>query len=101
MATLFPHLRRSFMRSVVLSVGLAWVSCPGALGAVPEGTWIVSDRVAIKVFECSGHLCGQIAWLRNPKLRIREMCGRVIVWGLTPVGPVRWTSECSLMKKTR
>ena len=72
---LFPHPRRVFMGLVVLPLALAWILCPGALGAVPEGTWIVSKRVAIRVFDCSSHFCGQIVWLRQSKLRTREMFG--------------------------
>jgi uncharacterized protein (DUF2147 family) len=60
-----------------------------ALG--PEGTWIISDRVVIDIFGCDNVLCGRVVWLRNPKLRTAEMCGRTIVWGLTPSGPEQWT----------
>jgi len=48
--------------------------------------------VAIEVFDCSSLLCGRIVWLRNPALRTAEMCGKTIVWGLTPAGPGRWTN---------
>lgn len=57
---------------------------------VPDGTWLVSERVAFDIFPCKGALCGRIAWLRNPALRTTTMCGRTIVWGLTAAGPSQW-----------
>jgi uncharacterized protein (DUF2147 family) len=78
---------------VRLAVALALLICSGeaarALG--PEGTWIISDRVVIDIFSCDNALCGRVVWLRNPRLRTAEMCGRTIVWGLTPSGPEQWT----------
>ena len=56
----------------------------------PDGTWLVSQRVAFDIFPCKGALCGKISWLRNPALRTRTMCGRTIVWGLTSAGPSQW-----------
>jgi len=77
----------------LLLVGTAWVGCcPASAQRTPEGAWIVSHRVAIQVFECSGSLCGRIAWLRNPALRTSEMCGKTIIWGLTPDGPAHWSN---------
>lgn len=63
----------------------------GAAALTPDGTWLVSDRVAIQVFNCRQSLCGRVVWLRQPALRTPSMCGRTIVWGLTPAGPDRWT----------
>jgi uncharacterized protein (DUF2147 family) len=57
---------------------------------VPDGTWLVSQRVAFNVFPCRDALCGRIAWLRDPALRTSEMCGRTIIWGLTSDGPAQW-----------
>jgi uncharacterized protein (DUF2147 family) len=81
---------------------------PPAASAVPEGTWLLDDRVAVEVFECSGLLCGRIVWLvrpRNPagqpdldhlnpdpSLRQRHLCGLTIIWGLQPDSPGRWSS---------
>jgi uncharacterized protein (DUF2147 family) len=78
----------------LLLVGAAWVGCcpASAQRTKPEGAWIVSDRVAIQVFDCSGSLCGRIVWLRNPALRTSEMCGKTIIWGLTPDGPAHWSN---------
>ncbi len=59
---------------------------------VPEGSWIVSDRLAIQVFECDAMLCGRIVWLRNPALRTPAMCGRTIVWNLRSTGPTEWSN---------
>jgi Uncharacterized protein conserved in bacteria (DUF2147) len=88
------HAGRSVLSALLLFVGLAWACCPCfcAQAATPEGAWVVSDRVAIKAFDCSGLLCGRVAWLRNPALRTKEMCGRTIVWGLAPDGPARWSN---------
>ena len=58
--------------------------------AVPDGTWLVNQRVAFDVFSCQNALCGRIVWLRNPALRTSEMCGRTIIWGLTSDGPAQW-----------
>src|SRR5215213_1369251 len=78
--------------AVRLAVALVLLICGGgaarALG--PEGTWIISDRVVIDIFGCDNVLCGRVVWLRNPKLQTAEMCGRTIVWGLTPSGPEQW-----------
>jgi uncharacterized protein (DUF2147 family) len=78
----------------LLFTGAVWARCPPASAqmAKPEGAWIISDRVAIEVFDCGGSLCGRIVWLRNPALRTAEMCGRTIVWGLTPDGPASWSN---------
>jgi uncharacterized protein (DUF2147 family) len=56
----------------------------------PDGTWLVSQRVAFDIFPCKDALCGKISWLRDPALRTGTMCGRTIVWGLTSDGPSRW-----------
>jgi uncharacterized protein (DUF2147 family) len=80
-------------RIAALSLGiLGMISCLGARAEVPipDGTWLVSQRVAFDVFPCKDALCGRIAWLRNPALRTRSMCGRTIVWGLTSAGPAQW-----------
>jgi uncharacterized protein (DUF2147 family) len=56
----------------------------------PDGTWLVSQRVAFDIFQCRDDLCGKIVWLRDPRLRTRENCGRTIIWGLTAKGPTQW-----------
>ena len=56
----------------------------------PDGTWLVSQRVAFDIFPCRDDLCGKIVWLRDPRLRTRENCGRTIIWGLTAKGPTEW-----------
>ena len=57
---------------------------------VPDGTWLVSQRVAFDIFPCKDALCGRIVWLRNPALRSPTMCGRTIIWGLTSHEPRQW-----------
>ena len=75
---------------------------------VPRGTWLLANRVAIQVFDCSGLLCGKIVWLArprttagrpdvdhlnpDPKLRERPLCGLTILWGLRPNGPGHWSN---------
>ncbi len=75
--------------------------------AVPDGTWLLANRVAVDIFECSGLLCGRIVWLLRPRtstgqpdvdhlnpditLRQRPLCGLTIIWGLQPDGPEHWS----------
>ncbi len=61
------------------------------MAAVPEGIWTVGDRVAVRIFDCSGDLCGQVIWLQNPALRTPAICGRTIIWGLRSSGPEQWS----------
>jgi uncharacterized protein (DUF2147 family) len=77
-----------------LLLALATYIVPAARGAEawrPEGSWIVSDRVAVELFDCSARLCGRIVWLRNPALRTAAMCGRTIVWNLRRSGTTEWS----------
>lgn len=78
-----------------------------ASSAVPAGTWMFANRVALRIFDCKGLLCGKIAWLlrpddragqpdldyRNPDpaLRQRHLCGLTIIWGLQPNGQNHWS----------
>ena len=75
--------------TLCMLVALPWPAVQAEL-PVPDGTWIVSQRVAFDIFPCKAALCGRIAWLRNPALRTAEMCGRTILWGLTSAGPSEW-----------
>ncbi|MBN9560209.1 MAG: DUF2147 domain-containing protein [Alphaproteobacteria bacterium] len=77
-------------RRLLCSLLLFVATVMPARAAVPEGVWIVAEKVAVRVFECSGKLCGQIVWLRNPALRTPEMCGRTIIWNLQPNGAAQW-----------
>jgi len=79
-----------------------------ASSEVPEGTWLLANRVAVQVFECSAQLCGRIVWLVRPRspgdqldldtvspgasLRQRHLCGLTIIWGLQPNGSGHWSS---------
>lgn len=56
----------------------------------PDGTWLVSQRVAFEIFPCHDDLCGKIVWLRDPRLRTKGNCGRTIIWGLTAKSPTEW-----------
>jgi uncharacterized protein (DUF2147 family) len=79
-------------RTTIMLAVLGWLQCPiaGAELPVPDGTWLVSQRVAFDIFPCPNALCGRIAWLRNPALRTAEMCRRTIIWGLRSDGPAQW-----------
>jgi Uncharacterized protein conserved in bacteria (DUF2147) len=73
-----------------------------ASSAMPGGTWLFANRVALQIFDCSGLLCGRIVWLLrphnpagrpdldhlnpDPALRQRHLCGLTIVWGMQPNG---------------
>ena len=46
------------------------------------------SEIAFDLFPCQDAACGKIVWLLNPSLR--TLCGRVIIWGLTPDGPSQW-----------
>jgi len=79
-----------------------------AASEVPEGIWLLANRVAVEVFDCSGLLCGRIVWLTRPRtpegqpgldhlnpdpsLRQRHLCGLTIIWGLQPDSPGHWSS---------
>jgi uncharacterized protein (DUF2147 family) len=79
-----------------------------ASSAVPGGTWMFANRVALQLFDCSGLLCGRIVWLlrpdnpagqpdldsRNldPALRQRHLCGLTIIWGMQPNGQNHWSN---------
>jgi uncharacterized protein (DUF2147 family) len=91
-------LRRTVLFGLLVGVGLLIGSgllvghvAPAQAADVPEGTWLVSHRIALRIFPCRDAVCGRIVWLRNPALRTQAMCGRLIVWGLTSNGPSSWT----------
>ena len=78
-----------------------------ASSAVPDGTWMLANRVAVQVYDCNGQLCGKIVWLLRPRtpagqpdldthnpdpsLRQRHLCGLTIIWDLRPSAPDHWT----------
>ena len=80
------------LRAMLLVAALVSLQCASGRAdpAVPDGTWLVNQRVAFDVFPCKNALCGRIVWLRNPALLTAEMCGRTIIWGLTADGPAQW-----------
>ena len=79
-----------------------------APAAVPGGTWMFANRVALQIFDCSGLLCGKIVWLLrpdnpagqpdidylnpNPALRQRHLCGLTIIWGMQSNGQEQWSN---------
>ena len=76
-----------------------------AMAGVP-GIWLMRQKVAIQIFDCSGLLCGRAIWLKapldpqgllkrdllnpDPALRQRQVCGPTVIWNLHPVPPNRW-----------
>lgn len=100
-------MQRSFRAVSAVLLLVICLSRP-ALSEVPEGTWLLANRVAVQVFECSGQLCGRIVWLVRPRtpdgqldrdrlnpdssLRQRHLCGLTIIWGLQPNSPGHWSS---------
>lgn len=82
--------RRCVPPLLALLMALAALSPGPTRAAVPEGVWLVGGKVAVRVFDCAGLLCGRIVWLANPALRTPEMCGRTIIWGLQPNGAAQW-----------
>jgi uncharacterized protein (DUF2147 family) len=76
------------VRSIVMLL-IILASCVGLAAEIPNGTWLVNQRIAFDIFPCQDAACGKIVWLRNPLLR--NLCGRVIIWGLTPDGASQWS----------
>ena len=93
-----------------VALTLALVSPAASKGAdavqVPKGVWLMPLKVAVRVFDCDGLLCGQLVWVQKPRdssgqllrdtknpdptLRWRPACGQTVLWGLEPAGPGRW-----------
>jgi uncharacterized protein (DUF2147 family) len=96
------------LRVIGAALALLMVHSRPASSGVPDGTWLLADRVAVEVFECSGLVCGRIVWLVKPQtpdgqpdrdhmnpdpaLRQRPLCGLTIIWGLQPDGPDNWSN---------
>ncbi|HET7882566.1 MAG TPA: DUF2147 domain-containing protein [Acetobacteraceae bacterium] len=78
------------MRRLALAVVCLVSLCASAQPSLPDGTWMVSQRIAFDIYPCQNALCGRIAWLRNPTLRTSTNCGRLLLWGLTQDGPAQW-----------
>src|SRR5947208_14312280 len=83
------------LRAACAALLLLIVNGRPASSEVPEGTWMLANRVAVQVFECSGLVCGRIVWLVRPRtpdgqpdtdhlnpdptLRQRPLCGPTII----------------------
>lgn len=99
---------KTALRAICAVLLLLVIYSRSASSEVPEGIWLLANRVAIQVFDCSGLLCGKIVWLvrprtpagqpdvdhRNPdpKSQERPLCGLIILWGCGPtvrtIGPM-------------
>jgi uncharacterized protein (DUF2147 family) len=101
-------IARLALRAICASLLLLVVSARPAASEVPDGTWLLANRVALDVFECSGLVCGRIVWLLRPRtpsgqpdvdhlnpdpaLRQRQLCGLTILWGLQADRPDHWSN---------
>ncbi len=55
----------------------------------PLGIWIDhTGRGAVEITDCSGKLCGYVAWVKDPK--DAEGCGEQIIGDVKPVGGGTW-----------
>ena len=96
------------VRAACVILRLITIHSLAASAAVPGGTWLFANRVALQIFGCSGLLCGRIVWLLrpaspagrpdldtlnpDPALRNRDLCGLTIIWGMQPDGPAHWSN---------
>ncbi len=88
---MWSNLRAAAVGLIAAAAGVL-AALPGARAEVPEGIWVIPNKVGVRVFDCSGSLCGQVVWLRNEALRTPALCQRVIIWGLRPSGANRWSN---------
>ena len=81
----------------------------------PRGRGL-STAAAVQIFDCSGQLCGRIAWLRtardtagrlardnknpDPASRQRPLCGLTILHGCSPLDPTTGTAARSTTRRT-
>ena len=88
-ATLASVTRSAYALNMRTILGFLLMLLPiTTWAASPDGTWLISQRIAFDVFPCQADLCGKVVWLRNPDLR--KDCGRTIVWGLISKSAVEW-----------
>ena len=99
--------KRSFRGACAILLLMTVAALP-ASSAVPGGTWMFANRVALQIFDCSGLLCGKIVWLLrpdnpagqpdvdhlnpDPALRQRHLCGLTIIWGMQSNGQGQWSN---------
>jgi uncharacterized protein (DUF2147 family) len=99
--------KRAFWDACAILLLMTVTALP-ALSAVPGGTWMFANRVALQMFDCGGLLCGKIVWLLrpdnpagqpdidslnpNPALRQRHLCGLTIIWGMQTNGQNQWAN---------
>jgi uncharacterized protein (DUF2147 family) len=104
--------RRHALAAALLVIALTFSAAPGnaVLTTVPgAGAWFIEGTgAALQIFDCSGLLCGRIAWLEKardtaghpaqdnknpePAFRQRPLCGLTILRGLHPAGLDDWNS---------
>jgi uncharacterized protein (DUF2147 family) len=95
-------------RAALLTGAVTFLAPPPSMAqvTVPQGVWLIDNKAAVEIFDCSGLMCGRILWLYKPRdaqgqldrdnrnpdpaLRGRELCGLTMLWNLHPAGPNRW-----------
>ena len=94
---------------VAAGVALGLMASP-ARAADPSGLWLTDDGTAkIKVAKCGANICGNIAWLRDPKdatgkpktdknnveasKRGRPIIGLPVVLSMKPDGTDKWSGQ--------
>jgi uncharacterized protein (DUF2147 family) len=101
-----PFRRLPGVASLVAALVMLAAPRAFAQSAVPDGVWLLDQKVAVQIYDCAAMMCGRILWLMvprnalgqldrdfrnpNPAQRTRELCGLTILWNLKPAGPNRW-----------
>lgn len=91
---------------VALLLMCSSIFVPRAFATVPEGVWLMDEKVAIQVFDCENMLCAQVIWLKAPfdpqgtlrhdrlnpdrALRQRQVCGSTIIWNAHQADSTHW-----------
>ena len=76
-------LQAAAIAAALLSVGAARAE------DIPLGLWIDhTGRGAVEITDCSGKLCGHVAWVKDAKNA--DGCGEQIIGDVKPVGGGTW-----------
>ena len=76
-------ITRAFLQRLAAVLWMWGALLPGGTAAAStvEGTWIVKDDIALRIFECGDRFCARIVWVKDAARRSTQ-CGRTIAWGL-------------------
>jgi uncharacterized protein (DUF2147 family) len=102
---------RHALAAALLVIASTFFAAPGnaAVSVPAAGAWFIEGTgAALQIFNCSGLICGRIAWLEeardadgspaqdnknpDPAFRQRPLCGLTILHGLRPAGLDDWNS---------